>query len=794
MLTPRSALVPLVFAMSLTAGSLPEAGRSALRAEAAAPSQSAPPAQNTPDSADRLADHVVLISVDGLRPSFYLEDRWPSVTMRKMAQEGAHARGVRGVHPTVTYPAHATIVTGARPARHGVFYNTPLESGGQTGRWYWEAEHFTTPTLWDAVRKAGGTTASFWWPVTLGADIDWNLPEIWPLDDSDRRESLRAHTTPSGFLEELERSASGPLDDTFRGAWRSRDDRLAAMAAYTFRTRRPSLMLVHFTSTDSHQHSYGREHHLVERALQAVDRGIARIAEQAEESGVLDRTAFVITGDHGFSDIHTLVAPNVWLVDAGLMEDRPDRGNWRATFHTAGGSAFLHLRDPGDTKALADVRRVIEQLDAGTRKLFQVIDRDRMQSYGADPASPLSISGVNGVAMSGARSGPAVRPGSGGTHGHFPDFTDMETGFIAWGAGVRRGARIPSMGLEDVAPVVAHLLSLPFKAPDGVLLPGIVEEKAPRIPARVEAHSPHYRSFSTSDALATYLDARSPSGVLISAHRGGPTAGFPENALPTFENSLAHGPMLLEMDLRASADGRIVIIHDSTLKRTTGVEGVVGELPLDRLRQLRLLNPDGSMSGARLPTLQEALAWAEGRAVLRLDVKSGVTPEMVVAEIRQAGAANRVMVVAQGIQEVARYQELAPELMLSFWHDPEGDGRLSVGAAREVIEGGFDRSRLIVGVGSIQSGWDPAVLEFLRGYGVRGMVSTFGELDRAAIAEEKWELFCPLVEAQVGVIITDAVAEAARAVRDCVRPRPSSVTSAAGVTNEPEDGPSLKRE
>jgi len=430
-------------------------------------------AQAPPSS--RLADHVVLISVDGLRPDFYLEERWPAVMMRWMAREGAHARGVRSVHPSVTYPSHTTMVTGALPARHGIFYNSPFEPGGQTGRWYWEVEHLTTPALWDAVRQAGGTSAAFSWPVTVGADIDWNLPEIWPLDDSDRTEELRRYSTPAGFLAELEAGAVGPLDDTFRGAWLSRADRMAAMAAYTLRTRRPTLTLVHFTTTDSQQHSYGREHHLVERAVQAVDRGIARLVESAEDAGILDRTVFIITGDHGFSDIHTQVAPNVWLVEAGLMEDRPDRGNWRATFHTSGASAFLMLRDPGDTQAVEQVRGILDRLPPATRRLFQVIDTDRMAEAGADPNAPLSISGVDGVSMSGARSGDAVRPGSGGTHGHFPDFTNMETGFVAWGAGIQAGARVPLMGLEDVAPVVAYLLGLDFQSPDGILLPGLVE-------------------------------------------------------------------------------------------------------------------------------------------------------------------------------------------------------------------------------------------------------------------------------------------------------------------------------
>jgi hypothetical protein len=423
----------------------------------------------------RLPHHVVLISVDGLRPEFYLESRWPAVMMRQMAAEGAHAGGVRGVHPSVTYPSHTTLVTGAMPARHGIYYNSPFEEGGQTGRWYWEVENVQVPALWDAVRTAGGTTAAFWWPVTVGADIDWNVPEIWPLDDSDRTEILRVHTRPAGFLDELEGMATGPLDDTFRGASLSRADRMAAMAAYTLREKRPTLMLVHFTTTDSHQHTYGREHPLVERAVQAVDRGIARIVESAGDAGILDRTTFIITGDHGFSDIHTGVAPNVWLVDAGLMEDAPDRGDWRVTFHTSGASAFLMVRDPADTAAVRMAREIVQSRPAAERRLFDLIDEEAMAAIGADPNVPFSLSGVEGVSMTGARSGPAVREGSGGTHGHFPGFRNMETGFVAWGAGVRRGARVPLMGMEDIAPVVAHLLRLDFSTPDGVLLPGLVE-------------------------------------------------------------------------------------------------------------------------------------------------------------------------------------------------------------------------------------------------------------------------------------------------------------------------------
>ena len=70
--------------------------------------------------AEPRADHVVLISVDGFRPDFYIDESWPAPMIQQMAREGARAERVRGVFPTVTYPSHTTIVTGLDPYQHGV--------------------------------------------------------------------------------------------------------------------------------------------------------------------------------------------------------------------------------------------------------------------------------------------------------------------------------------------------------------------------------------------------------------------------------------------------------------------------------------------------------------------------------------------------------------------------------------------------------------------------------------------------------------------------------------------------
>jgi len=422
------------------------------------------------------ARHVVLVSVDGLRPEFYRDERWPAPNLQEMAREGVHALAVRSVFPSVTYPAHTTMITGARPARHGILFNRPFEPGGPSGRWYWEEDSVRTRTLWDAVGEAGGETASVGWPVSVGAPVDRNVPEIWPLDpEADPIAPIRRHARPEGLVEEIEREATGRLTArNFTIEHMTRDDRAGAAAAYLLERYRPRLLTVHLVMTDHFQHLDGRDGPRVRRAVAAADRALGQIREAAERAGILERTAFVVTGDHGFVEVHSRLAPNVWLARAGLRGVDRAREPWRATFHTTGGAAFLRLADPADGEAEALARRALGALPQGVRRLFRVVGRPGLEAIGADPEAPLALAAEAGIVFGSRAEGPALEPARGGHHGHFPDRGRIHTGLVAWGSGVRAGRVVPKMDLVDVAPLVAALLDVEFEAPDGILLPGLL--------------------------------------------------------------------------------------------------------------------------------------------------------------------------------------------------------------------------------------------------------------------------------------------------------------------------------
>ena len=435
-------------------------------------------AQTRPDAlAAARPAHVVLVSIDGLRPEFYLDPRWPAPVLQQLAASGAIVRAVRPAFPSVTYPNHTTLVTGALPSRHGIPYNTPFEPSGQTGRWYWHADSIRVPTLWDAVRASGGTSASVSWPVSVGAPIDFNVPEVWSLDEGlGPLEPMRDASTPLGLLDDVERAVGAlSAEGTFSSDYPGRDDVVGAISAYLLETYRPTLTAVHLGAVDHFAHDEGRDGPTVRRAVAAADRALGRLLEAADRAGIAPLTTFIVTGDHGFSDIHTALAPNVWLAEAGLVGTDRDRGaDWRAAFHVTGASAFLHLRDPSDAAAVTEVRRVLDALPRGVRDLFSVLDRGDLDRMGAAPEASLALTPVQGISFSGSARGEGVRSASGGTHGYAPTFDDIYTGLVAFGPGVRSGVVIPVSRQEDTAAIVAALLNLNFSPPDGVLYPGLL--------------------------------------------------------------------------------------------------------------------------------------------------------------------------------------------------------------------------------------------------------------------------------------------------------------------------------
>ena len=166
--------------------------------------------------------------------------------------------------------------------------------------------------------------------------------------------------------------------------------------------------------------------------------------------------------------------------------------------------------------------------------------------------------------------------------------------------------------------------------------------------------------------LPAYFDCLRDRGfTAVSAHRGGPTPGFAENAIPTFENTLRVAPgTFLEVDISQTADGVLVLMHDDRAERTTTGTGAIGELDMAQLLTFQLEDDRGQRVDARVPTLAEALEWAAGKTVLELDIKRGVRYEDVIGAVETANAMSRVVFVTYSVEGAARLARLAPQAMI----------------------------------------------------------------------------------------------------------------------------------
>lgn len=412
--------------------------------------------------------HVVLITIDGFRPDFYLDTSWHTPHLQELLKGGTHANGVNSVFPSMTYPSHTTIVTGVQPAKHGIYYNGMYEPQGSTGKMYWNAVSIHTPTIWGVLHDKGLKVAALLWPVSADAPVDYDIPDIGSMGETVRE----TYSKPAGLISQLKQEVFGGVSKIEYG----KDQNVARIAAYVIKKDQPSLMTIHFFSVDHAEHMQGRSGDMVSAAIKDADEGVGIIEDALKQKGIWDNTVLIVTGDHGFLNVTTSVHPNVWLKNAGLLTD-VKKDDWKAQFYTVGGSAYLYLKDPTDLTTLAEVRKVLQSLPDSVKRFFRVIDKNQMKSIGGNPEVAFALSGENGASFGGSFTGEAVLPGKGGSHGYFPDFKEIRTGFIAYGPGIKKGGVVKEMNERDITPVIAKILGVSFPSADGKVPIGIFDKK-----------------------------------------------------------------------------------------------------------------------------------------------------------------------------------------------------------------------------------------------------------------------------------------------------------------------------
>lgn len=249
----------------------------------------------------------------------------------------------------------------------------------------------------------------------------------------------------------------------------------------------------------------------------------------------------------------------------------------------------------------------------------------------------------------------------------------------------------------------------------------------------------------------TYSENRVP---LVSAHRGGPDTGYPENAIETFQRVASKMSAIIECDIALTKDSVLVLMHDETLDRTTTGKGKVNQHTLAELRELHLKDPAGTLTNYRIPTLEETLRWGVGQVIFTLDVKRNVPYQLVVDAIRKTKSEAYAVIITYSANQAAALYNLAPDLMISA----------SIKNVEDLIrlnDLDIPDTRLVAFIGTSQV--SNKLTDLLHQHGILCILGTIGNLDRQA-QQRGEQVYAEYIENGADILSTDRPFLAAKAL------------------------------
>jgi predicted AlkP superfamily pyrophosphatase or phosphodiesterase len=211
-----------------------------------------PPAQS-------ISHHVILVSIDGLRPDAVAAFDAP--TLQKLIREGSFTLRASTITPSTTLPSHTSMLTGVPPERHGVLWNNVLDA---------PSDHIDQKTVFGVARASGYVTAAF-----------FSKPKFQPLQQADALDYTQA---PRGWW----------------GSWKS--SRTVADVEQYLTASRPNLLFVHLADPDQAGHASGWMSEAYGRAVRDTDAAVARLLSACDGAFGKGEYTVIVTADHGGHD------------------------------------------------------------------------------------------------------------------------------------------------------------------------------------------------------------------------------------------------------------------------------------------------------------------------------------------------------------------------------------------------------------------------------------------------------------------------------------------------------------
>lgn len=414
--------------------------------------------------APRPADHVIVVMLDGCRPDLLRRARTPN--LRALAAAGTTYLQAQTVYPSQTRVAFVSLPTGAYPGSHGIVGGNDVMDAEWKTVGMGDDDPIAAqalvarPTVFEAATAAGLTSL---YAAMKGYELVGARGATWTING-------KKTLDPAAWKVRYEATAEGSAD-LAAGYKQLLSRQLLDQTLQIVREKRPNFVIVNLGAADYAAHSFGPESIRYLLTLEYLDGLVGDLLKALDDLGIRQRTAVIVSADHGFSDVDPtrLVAP---VADVGghRLEALAARGIEHYLTNTGGSSMGVYVRDKGrvaDAVAALRAEPWCEAVYCQDAKAACDRTLESLHAYFPGRSPDLMVDLDDDAALNFAQ------PGQHGSLRH----DDMAIPLILSGAGVAAGKVAGEARLVDVAPTVMRLLGLP---PEGLRPDGRVLEDALR--------------------------------------------------------------------------------------------------------------------------------------------------------------------------------------------------------------------------------------------------------------------------------------------------------------------------
>ncbi|AEB76697.1 type I phosphodiesterase/nucleotide pyrophosphatase family protein [Clostridium botulinum BKT015925] len=418
---------------------------------------------------------MCVISFDGLSSlDFNYIKELPN--FKEFIREASYCKNVCSILPSLTYPAHTTIVTGKYPKNHGVINNKLLQPNRAHPDWYWYRKYIKGDTLYDLSIKKGMKIAALLWPVTGKSKIQYNMPEIFANRAWQNQVMVSLLSGSPLFQYKLNKKFGHIRNGLMQP---NLDNFTHKSLLYTLQTKKPNITFVHYTDLDSMRHRYGFHSKEAKEALLRHDVRLGDIMATLRESKLYKDTTVVVLGDHSSFDENKIINLNILLKENGYikLDDKGKIIDYKAIAHSCDGSTYIYTKSY-NFDLVNRIYDIINKFNKEHNCIEKIYSKEEATKLGADPKCTFMLDAKLGYYFLDNINGNLIQeitdenidkiPGATkSTHGYSPFKPNYGTVFMMRGKGVKQGVIIEKMNLVDEGPTIAKLLEINLKDTDG---------------------------------------------------------------------------------------------------------------------------------------------------------------------------------------------------------------------------------------------------------------------------------------------------------------------------------------